>query len=120
MTRENQLLLDDARKVYYCHPCQRHFRCRNGATNHASTAHVHRDEWCERCEWLFVREDALESHLNSSRLHQVCEVCSEDVGDYEELQEHIRANHYCCNACDAAFANVYALRSVRVDLDRSW
>lgn len=116
MTRENQIFVDEARGVYYCMPCQRYFRSGKGAISHASTAAIHHGEWCDRCEWLFVSEEALDSHVDNSRFHCVCDVCNQDVGDCDDLDHHIRSSHDYCRDCGKGFGNRYDLFHVRIPL----
>lgn len=93
MTRENQLTIDEREGYFFCSPCNRYFRSQHGALQRARTATVHQDEWCDRCEWLFVSPAALDSHLANSRLHLVCEHCDEDVGDADDLDNHVATEH---------------------------
>ena len=45
----------------------------------------HTDEWCERCQWLFVSSEARTDHVRKSDKHHQCEVCDEEFENQNNL-----------------------------------
>ena len=93
MPTSNQVLIDHNSSQFYCYPCSRYFSTANGALSHCRTAAVHEDEWCERCERLFIDEAALDSHLASSSQHHIRVECVEDFYTVDDLNDHNASYH---------------------------
>src|SRR5882757_2013038 len=99
MTRNNQLYVDEGRRVCYCRSCNRHFNDYLGALTHCRDSQVHRGEWCRRCEWLFVSSTARDSHIKNSSCHNLCHCCNVDFRTSDELEEHNLSTHNRRDRC---------------------
>lgn len=97
MVRLNQITVDYANDCFICVPCNsRHFTSATGLFQHCRTSNLHRGEWCERCQWLFVSEEARTTHIRHSSQHAFCQFCSRDLENQSELALHqIRVHDYC-------------------------
>ena len=116
MTRDNQVVISAPAGQYKCIPCDREFNSYNGLSNHCEKAAVHSygDQWCNRCDWLFVSETARRAHIESSSHHHLCPVadCNCDFVEASGLVEHIVAVHYFCIECKTYFADDNSLTQV--------
>lgn len=84
---------------FFCTPCGRHFFSATGLFQHCSSSRLHRGEWCGRCQWLFVNEQARTNHVQASDRHGVCSFCSEDLENKSELAGHLINVHGYCSDC---------------------
>ena len=89
----NLLLINPPHMRSYCYSCSRWFNTAAGALNHARNAQTHNDEWCERCERLFVSASALDQHLANLSQHHICEHCDDDLNSASDLDDHIAEQH---------------------------
>ncbi|KAJ9604617.1 hypothetical protein H2200_010731 [Cladophialophora chaetospira] len=124
MVRENQVIISEDDGRYECRPCNRTFNSFNGLNNHCQKARVHSygDQWCERCEWLFVSPGARDSHTSNSSRHNLCPAsnCNLDFSEEEGLDEHMAADHHWCIDCKRYFNNENELtQHKRVHLPRN-
>jgi hypothetical protein len=65
---------------------------------------------CEPCDRTFSSEEALQQHLQCSRIHTLsfCEECDRSFGSGEALQQHLRESSvhipsFDCETCDRSF-----------------
>lgn len=115
MVRPNQLEIDRDENYYFCFPCQRFFSTFSGAVNHCRHAATHAGEWCERCDWLFVSQDALHKHITNSARHNICHSCKIDYSNFSDLEVHNVNVHHECTECNERFMNDNNLREVPYD-----
>ncbi|KIV84925.1 hypothetical protein PV11_00672 [Exophiala sideris] len=101
----NQLSSSDVFHDYTCSPCDRKFLNLNGALNHCRNASVHRGEWCERCQWLFVSPAARNKHVADSPHHYICKRCKIDYDLTTALNKHLVDVHHQCMDCEEEFNN---------------
>ena len=113
MGRPNLLVIDHERDEYICNSCNgREFRTASGALNHCRTTRVHEDEFCSRCERLFISSQALSDHIDNSCNHNVCDRCDIDALTFSDLQNHKAAVHHECYDCGREFQNHNNLQQV--------
>lgn len=105
MTRSNQLYVNPETSSFVCRSCVRGFNTNQGAIQHCRHARTHQGEWCERCEWLFVTNQALSSHLCHSSRHNVCDNCHLDFNAAGDLKDHGVEVHHMCVECGNYFSN---------------
>lgn len=106
MVRENQIIVDGDNEDYICLSCdKRTFPSAAGLLQHCRNNGLHRGEWCERCQWLFVSPSAWTAHVRSSDLHAVCTFCGIDAADREALSTHQSTEHKYCADCEEHFVD---------------
>lgn len=100
MVRGNQIYLDHEDDIFVCIPCNnRRFPSATGLFQHVRSSQLHRDEWCERCQWLFVSHLARAAHVRSSDVHHPCIFCGDDQVNEGELAFHLVNVHEYCTQC---------------------
>lgn len=111
MTRDNEVTIDRLYGAYECHSCDnRSFSSEMSLLQHCRS-NVHKWEWCERCQWLFVSSDARESHWRASDQHWRCFLCDEDFHTPYEMKSHAARIHGWCVDCrDRIFTDYVAHR----------
>ncbi|OWF36124.1 Zinc finger protein 208 [Mizuhopecten yessoensis] len=85
---------------YICEVCGRSFRDEFGLNRHKKV-HGSVDFKCEQCNWLFLTEKKLQTHID--RVHKLapCDICGQEL-TYQELPLHKRKMHtqdYICDIC---------------------
>lgn len=114
MARKNQIIVDDDDEDYICISCDgRTFSSEAGLLQHCRTNSLHHEEWCERCERLFVSPFARTAHVRSSDLHAVCAFCGTHAADQEALSTHQRRDHKYCAGCEEHFKDERTHRIAR-------
>lgn len=116
MTRENQLYIDHSNDDFLCLSCDRRFNTSEGVLSHCRSSRIHRGEWCERCEWLYVSSNSLQAHIQNSARHNLCEDCDLDFTTQEELDCHDVDAHFACIECNEYFKDEEDLERHDVDL----
>ena len=101
MARENQITINEGDDKYSCDPCDRYFQSTESLLQHCRSKH--KAEWCERCQWLFVSNEAYRSHAQKSCQHCLCSFCDEDFRENEELSAHQSDRHMYCDECQVIF-----------------
>ena len=100
MVRENQITVDHEDDLFICTLCDnRRFPSETSLFQHCRSNKLHRAEWCERCRWLFVSDQARTAHVRSSDMHGFCSFCSKDLADKDELASHQARVHQYCSQC---------------------
>ncbi|KAH0829781.1 hypothetical protein AYO21_06737 [Fonsecaea monophora] len=107
MPRENQALIDVEGVEFVCISCdEREFDSEQALLQHCQAARCHQDEWCDRCQWLFISTQAHEQHTRDSQNHWVCSKCGTDEPEESSLRAHMETKHSFCYDCQANFAGV--------------
>lgn len=100
MARLNQVTVDHEGDRFICVSCNnRHFSSATGLFQHCRSSQLHRGEWCERCQWLFVNREARAAHIRHSSQHWSCSFCSRDLENKSELASHLINVHDYCSDC---------------------
>lgn len=90
-----------------CVACgEREFESENSLLQHCRQAKAHAEEWCNRCEWMFVSESAREVHYRDSNRHWICSLCNIDESEEDDLISHQSAKHSYCYHCEETFGNL--------------
>lgn len=101
MVRNNQIYMNHDDDIFVCTSCDnRHFPSAASLFQHCRSSKSHSDEWCERCQWLFVNYQARAAHTRSSDAHNICVFCGADLVHQAELTSHYAEAHEYCRQCD--------------------
>ena len=117
MVRTNQAYMNDESSTYCCLSCDYRFFCSKRALlAHCRNALTHHDEYCDRCDWLFVSKEALDAHKKNSSLHHACFLCDSgrDFQDQARLSDHLEISHGWCSSCEDSFGNANKLKRHRI------
>ena len=69
MVRKNLILIDEYNAQFLCITCdEREFSSEESLLQHCRNAAYHKEEWCDRCEWLFVSATARAAHSKDAHL----------------------------------------------------
>jgi len=106
MVRLNQIIFAAESQYFVCQSCNdRAFGSEMGLLEHCRYASYHRDEWCERCKWLFVSPAAHNAHLRHSHRHWLCDTCSVDESSRQDLMRHMESSHSFCMDCGVTYGS---------------
>lgn len=96
---------DHSYSIYKCTPCDRDFSSERALYDHCANASVHHEQWCGRCQRLFISNTARESHKRNSQFHNLCQHCDLDFPGTDSLTEHMEEAHHYCSPCERFFEN---------------
>lgn len=106
-------------KPFCCHICSSRFTCRSNYLQHLQIHSQARNYKCSYCDMSFTRSTTLKDHLNIhlnikahtckhclkcftqysvlskhiSKIHRICEICDEMIGDKMKMQVHMWKQH---------------------------
>ena len=84
----------EAEIIFKCDKCDISVRSNDLLKEHNK---VHHKEKCNYCDEVFMNIKTLEAHLRSSHNMHKCEICANNFGSSEELNEH--SNFHLMNEC---------------------
>lgn len=100
MVRRNQVTRNLETRTYICHSCNdRNFPIGAGLLEHCRLSPFHRDEWCERCQWLVIDQQSFNYHVHASSAHAICSFCRRDFYNQHELSSYEVQSHRYCSQC---------------------
>ena len=96
MVRGNGICFTEKHE-WFCVLCNRVFTSEAAIFQHCQSAALHKDAWCQRCEWLFSSPAARTNHQQESSKHYLCIVCESDFNNKIEYSSHLENG--LCQKC---------------------